>query len=340
MERDYFERLMRNQHISRVARGLLSSDAFPGMIAILSLFIFLGIYEPRFFRTSNLINVLRNSSFLIIVSIGQMLVLTVGGFDLSVGAIIALTSVITALSMIQIAAFLPEQLLVAVVAGVLAGLTIGLVVGLINGLCVSLLKVSPFIVTLGTMLIASGVALFLTSGIPVYGMPETFSPGFGSLRWLGLPISVYITAFIVGTLWAVFNWTKIGRYIYATGGNINAARVSGIHVEKYTVLAYVLCGLFAALTGVMLTARVGSGEANMGAEFIMESITAAVIGGVSLGGGVGRVEFVTMGAIFLSLIANGMNLLRVDSKIQTIVIGIILIIAIFIDGLRKGRLKL
>jgi ribose transport system permease protein len=242
--------------------------------------------------------------------------------------------------MIQLTAFLPQSLLVAVMAGIAVGLLVGLMVGLFNGLCVALLKVPPIIVTLGTMLIASGVAYFITSGIPVYGMPDMFSPDFGALRYFGLPIPIYITAGILGVFWFVLNWTKIGRYIYAIGGNIDAARVSGIRVVKYTIMAYAFCGLFSALTGVLLTSRIGSGEANMGSEFIMESIAAAVIGGVSLGGGAGRIEFVALGGIFLSLIANGMNLLRVDSKLQTIVIGIILIIAIFLDGLRKGRLRI
>lgn len=320
-------------------RSLLELEALPILVAILVLFLFFGLYQPRFFRYGNLINILRNSSDLVIISSGQMLALVIGGFDLSVGAVVALSSITAALSMVGLMAIMPDQVALVIAIGVIAALLAGLVVGLVNGLCVALLKVNPFIVTLGTMSLASGLALYITSGIPIYGMPEAFTPGFGQARWLGLPVSVYLTALIVVAMWWMLKWTKLGRYIYAIGGNIHAARVSGVRVNFYTVIAYALCGLLAALTGVLLTSRVGSGEGTMGGEFIMESIAAAVLGGVSIGGGVGRVQFVTLGAIFMVLVTNGMNLLRVDTKLQTIVVGVILIIAIALDKFRrKSRL--
>jgi ribose transport system permease protein len=158
----------------------------------------------------------------------------------------------------------------------------------------------------------------------------------GQARWLGLPVSVYITTLIVILLWWVMKWTRLGRHIYAIGGNNRAARVSGVRVDLYTIITYTLCGLLAAMTGVLLTARIGSGEGTMGGEFIMESIAAAVLGGVAIGGGVGRAQFVAVGAVFLTLVTNGMNLLRVDSKLQTIVIGVILVIGIALDRFRRG----
>ena len=208
--------------------------------------------------------------------------------------------------------------------------------GLVNGLCVALLKVPPFIVTLGTMSIASGVALYATTGIPIYGMPEAFMSSLGQARWLGLPVAVYITAAVVAALWWVLKWTRLGRHIYAIGGNSHAARVSGVRVNLYTVVTYLLCSILVALTGILLTARLGSGEGTMGGEFIMESIAAAVLGGVAIGERVGRAQLVAVGAIFLTLVTNGMNLLRVDSKLQSIVVGIILVLAIALDRFRRG----
>lgn len=316
--------------------GLGRIEALPILLASLALVLAFGLYEPRFFRQANLINILRNSSFLIIISCGQMLALVVGGFDLSVGAVVALASITSASVMVALDPLLPNQVALVIALGILAALLVGALVGLVNGLCVALLKVPPFIVTLGTMSVASGVALYATTGIPIYGMPKAFMSSLGQARWWGLPVAVYITAGVVAALWWVLKWTRLGRHIYAIGGNEYAARVSGVRVNLYTIFTYVLCSILAALTGVLLTARLGSGEGTMGGEFIMESIAAAVLGGVAIGGGLGRAQYVAVGAVFLTLVTNGMNLLRVDSKLQSIVIGIILVLGIALDRLRRG----
>ena len=149
---------------------------------------------------------------------------------------------------------------------------------------------------------------------------------------------IYLTVVILAILWFVLRWSKLGQYIYAIGGNIDAARVSGIPTTFYLVVTYTMCAFLAAITGVLLTARVGSGEATLGGPLMLESIAAAVIGGVSLRGGVGRIELVALGALFLALVNNGMNLMRVDSKLQTIVIGVVLILAVALDRLRRPDL--
>ena len=316
----------------RILDRVLSFGLLP--ILLVALFLFFGLYEPKFWRTANLINVLRNSSYLMIIASGQMVVLIVGGFDLSVGAVVALTSVAAALSMAELYATMPDAAYTVIVIGLVIGLAVGSMVGVVNGLTVAILKVNPFMVTLGTMSIAFGIALYTTTGVPVYGMPNEFTREFSRLRWFNLPVSIYLTAGILLVLWWVMNWTKLGRYIYAIGGNIHAARVSGIPTLYYIVVTYTICSFLAAVTGVLLTARVGSGEATLGATLMLESIAAAVIGGVSLRGGVGRIELVTLGALFLALVTNGMNLIRVDSKIQTIVIGVVLIVAVGLDRLK------
>lgn len=317
-----------------VRRVFLAFGLLP--LLTIALIATIGLVEPRFFNQLNIFNVLRNSSFLMIAAAGQMLVLIVGGFDLSVGAVAALTSVTTAMTMAALATAMPESTTTVILLGVAAGLACGLVVGLINGLCVALLRVSPFMVTLGTLSIASGVALYMTTGIPVYGMPDQFTKGFGRALFLGLPLPFWIAIAILVVIWIVQRQTKLGRYLYAIGGNVQAARVSGVPVTFYLVTAYVLCSLLAAVTGVLLTARVGSGQATVGTTLMLESIAAAVIGGVSLRGGVGRVEMVALSALFLSIITNGMNLVKIDSKLQPVVMGLVLIISVALE-LRSER---
>lgn len=317
-----------------VRRVFLAFGLLP--LLTIALIAVIGLVEPRFFNQLNIFNVLRNSSFLMIAAAGQMLVLIVGGFDLSVGAVAALTSVTTAMTMAALANTMPESTTTVILLGVAAGLGCGIVVGLVNGLCVALLRVSPFMVTLGTLSIASGVALYMTTGIPVYGMPDQFTKGFGRALFLGLPLPFWIALLILVVIWIIQRQTKLGRYLYAIGGNVQAARVSGVPVTFYLVTAYVLCSLLAAVTGVLLTARVGSGQATVGTTLMLESIAAAVIGGVSLRGGVGRVEMVALSALFLSIITNGMNLVKIDSKLQPVVMGLVLIVSVALE-LRSER---
>lgn len=322
---------------SQIMRRVLVLGLLPFLMIVLC--IVLGFVEPKFLRSANLINVLRNASFLMLIASGQMMVLIIGGFDLSVGAVVALTSVMTALSMNALLVIFPDSLFLVISLGVLAGLVAGAAVGLLNGFVVALMKVNPFMVTLGTLSIASGLALYLTQGVPVYGMPEAFTREFGRLRFFNLPVVIYLTFGILIFIWWVMNNTKFGKYMYAIGSNEHAARVSGVKTNFYIVGTYAACSFMAALTGILLTARVGSGEAGLGSTLMMESIAAAVIGGVSLRGGVGRVEMVALGALFLALVTNAMNLLRVDSKLQTIVIGAVIILAVGIETYQSKRAK-
>ena len=310
-----------------------------GFLPILTLLLVVGIalYEPRFLNRLNIFNLLRNSAFLMIAASGQMLVLIVGGFDLSIGAVAALASVATALSMAALMQAIPDQAALVIMGGVAVGLGCGAVTGLINGLCVAYLRVSPFMVTLGTLSVASGVALYLTTGIPVYGMPDAFTRDFGRAQLLNLPMSFWIALAFVALVWTAQHETKLGRYLYAIGGNLQATRVSGVPVTFYLVTAYVLCSILAAMTGVLLTARVGSGQATIGTTLMLESIAAAVIGGTSLRGGVGRVEMVALAALFLSIVNNGLNLARVDSKLQPVVIGIVLIASVALETWSQRR---
>lgn len=298
----------------------------------------LAVVEPRFLGVFNVLNILRTASVLAVVASGQMLVLIVGGFDLSVGAVVALSSTVGATVMAAVGASGAASPMLGITAGVAAGLGAGLAVGLVNGLCVAVLKLSPFMVTLGTLSVAAGLALLLTNGIPVYGVPDAFVSGFGRALWLGVPSSLVVGCLVLGCLALLQRYTLAGPVLRAIGGNPQAARVSGLAVRGWTIAAYMACSGLAALTGLLLTARIGSGQASLGGmTMTLESIATAVIAGVSLRGGAGRVEMVALGAVFLTVISNAMNLSRVDSKVQLVILGMILIAAVAIDELGKRR---
>jgi len=290
--------------------------------------------SDKFLTGSNLMSVVRQSVYLTLVSLGQMLALLTGGFDLSVGTIMALTSVMGALAMVQVYAWFPETLWLVMLLGSLGGIAAGTLVGVVNGIGVAVFKVSPFMMTLGVASIGFGIALYQTSGTPVYGMPQDFGEIFYYRTWLDVPIPVYVAALTALALAVVLYRTPLGRYFYAVGGNIKAAKLSGIQTGKVLFLTYVLCALMASIAGMLLTARMDTGEANIGASMPLESIAACVIAGVSLRGGVGRLENVVLGALFIGLVQNGMNLARIESYLQTVVLGVLLILAVAVDQVR------
>lgn len=313
-------------------RRLMLRDAGVLPVLFAALVIVLSVMQPRFLAGENVINVLRDSSFLAIVAAGQMLVLIVGGFDLSVGAVIALSSVISSSAMASFTKSSPD---LAIALGVLAGLGCGMAVGLLNAFCVAILRIPPFMATLATMSLADGTSLLLTNGIPVYGMPAFYVQGVGRAIIFGLPVALYFAVAVAAALWFVLNMTRTGRYIYAAGGNLQAAVVSGINTRAVLTLAYVLSSVFAALTGLLLTAEIGSGQATTGENLMLESIAAAVLAGVSLRGGIGRIELVVLGAVFLLTLTNAMDLMRVDTRYQLIILGLVLAASISIETLAR-----
>jgi len=302
-------------------------------LVVLALIIFTALSD-NFLTMRNLTNVVRQSVYLMIVSLGQMLALLTGGFDLSVGTILALTSVVGAMAMAATYAALPEMPMLAIAVGAAVGIAAGTAVGLCNGIGVSVFGVSPFIMTLGMSSVGFGIALYLTSGMPVYGMPVEFGDIFGFGVLLGIPVPIWVAAVLVLVTYIVLNWTPLGRYFYAVGGNPKAAELSGVNTRKTLFITYVLVGLLASIGGMLLTARLDTGEANIGASMPLESIAACVIAGVSLRGGLGRVENVVLGALFIVLVQNGMNLARIESYLQVVVLGALLILAVIADQIR------
>ncbi|MDB6180445.1 ABC transporter permease [Paracoccus fistulariae] len=290
--------------------------------------------SENFLTAKNLMNVLRQSVYLTIVSMGQMLALLTGGFDLSVGTTLAVTSVVGALTMAATYAAMPEAAGLAIAIGCLAGIAAGTLIGLCNGIGVAFFGVSPFMMSLGMTSVGFGIALFLTGGVPVYGMPQAFGDIFGFGTWLGVPTPIYVAGLIALLLYVVLYRTPFGRYFYAVGGNAKAAALSGINTRATLFWTYVLCAALAAVAGMLLTARLDTGEANIGSSMPLQSIAACVIAGVSLRGGVGRLESVILGALFIGLVENGMNLARIESYLQTVVLGALLILAVIADQIR------
>jgi ribose transport system permease protein len=297
--------------------------------------IVFALLSDNFLTGRNLSNVARQSTYLIIVAVGQMLALLTGGFDLSVGTILAVTSVVGAMAMAAVHVAYPDMAWLTIMVGLLAGFGAGLSIGVVNGIGIAALGVSPFIMTLGIASAGFGIALYLTGGVPVYGLPPAFGSTFGFGKLLGIPVPIYVAAAVVAVMGVVLYRTKLGRYWYAVGGNQNAARLSGVDTRLHLFLAYVFCGGLAALAGLLLTARLETGEANIGATLALESIAACAIGGVSLRGGVGRLGNVVLGAIFINLMTNGMNLARIESYLQTVVVGVLLILAVVTDQVRQ-----
>jgi len=222
--------------------------------------------------------------------------------------------------------------------GCLAGLAAAMLMGVINGAGVAIFGVSPFIMTLGMQSVGFGIALFLTAGVPVSNLPDALGDTFGFGVLLGVPVPILMMLSILAVMFVLLNYSAWGRHLYAVGSNPKAALLSGIEVKPILISAYVLCALIAGISGLLLTARTASGDANLGGSMALESIAACVIGGVSLRGGIGRLENVVLGAIFIGLVQNGMNLAQIGSYLQIVVLGMLLIVAVVFDRIRQKRL--
>lgn len=292
------------------------------------------LMSQAFLTTQNLLNVGRQSVYLILVSMGQMLVLISGGFDLSVGMVIALSSVVSAMTMVALMPMFPDAVWLVIALGACAGFAVAGVIGLLNGVGVAIFGVSPFIMTLGVASAGAGLALFLTGGVPVSNLPFIFGDTFGFGRVWNIPVPVLIAIVVIFLMWIYMAHMRNGAQIYAVGGNIKAANLSGIDTRRTLIRVYVMCALMAGLTGLLLTARVETGDANMGSSMALESIAACVIAGVSLRGGIGRVENVVLGGFFIILVQNGMNLAQISSYMQMVVLGLLLILAVVFDQMR------
>ena len=327
---NYFVKLKKFLSVSFIKTGIL-----PWFLGVA--LITFSLASDNFLTTQNILGVARHSTDLILVAMAQMIVMLTAGLDFSVGVILAMTSVVASMTMVALWSGYGSGW-EAIFIGCLAGILVGACIGLVNGLGVAFLRVPPFIMTLGMSSIIFGLALTITGGIPIYGVPETFANIFGYGAFLGVSLSIWITLAFIILVYIFLNMTKMGRYFYAIGGNVRAAELSGINIRVYIVSAYVFSAIITSIAALLITARLETGEPNVGANFPLLSIAACAIGGVSLLGGVGRVQNVVLGAFFIILIQNGMNLMRVGSYLQMVVIGGLLIVAISAEYFRQQML--
>lgn len=292
------------------------------LLSLICICIILSVTTPNFFSAQNLLIVLRQVSINGILAIGVTFVIIAGGIDLSLGSVIALTGVVAA-------SFAHPETFPLIVPLLLALLT-GVIVGTVNGLTITLGKVAPFIVTLGMMTIARGLALVFSNGRPVTNLSPSFNfIGGGDL--LGIPVPILLFALIIGVAIIILNKTRLGRYIYAVGGNETAARASGIRVNRVKLFAYIICSTLAALAGIVLASRITTGQPNAGIAYELDAIAAVVIGGTSLLGGKGSITGTVIGVLIIGVINNGLDLLNVSSYYQQIIKGIIIIGAALLD---------
>ncbi len=289
---------------------------------------------PNFLKRDNLLNIANQIAVIAIVAIGMTMVIITGGIDLSVGSLIALSAVLTALFIRNFAGAQQAGVWGMALACGAAILICG-AVGAFSGGMVTLFQVPPFIVTLAMMLVASGLAYLLTHGQSVYQVPDSFV-WLGRGVNLGIPNAVLLMLALYGLAHVVMSRTVLGRYLYAVGGNRVAARYSGVPVRRVLLVSYILSGLFAGLGGVVLASQLKSGSPTFGQMYELYVIAAVVVGGASLNGGKGRIFGTLIGAFTIAVIQNGMNLTNVESYTQKVVLGLVILGAVLVDTLR-GR---
>lgn len=309
---------------SRV-RGLGKVGIF---VAFILICLVLALTTPRFLTVPNLLIIVTQVSINALLAFGVTFVIITGGIDLSLGSIVAVTGVV--------AASFAHPDTYPVVVPVLAGLATGVLFGAFNGFVITRSHVPPFIVTLGTMTIGRGLALILSKGRPISNLSDSFNfIGGGQLVGIPMPILILLVAFAVCSV--VLRKTVLGRYVYAVGGNEQAARASGIGTDNVKLVVYTISGGLAALAGIVLTSRITTGQPNAGAGFELDAIAAAIIGGTSTSGGSGTIAGTLIGALLIGVISNGLDLLNVSSYYQQVVMGVIIVGAVVLDSLSKKQ---
>jgi ribose transport system permease protein len=300
---------------------------FIAIVILSSIFIY--AFPDSFATMDTLLNMERVAGIMLVVAIGQSFALIVGGFDISVGSTIGLVSVVCALLMKR-----GINVSEAVGLSVLAGST----VGLINGVGISILGVTPFVMTLGMLTAVRGLADQVVHGRIITGFPRDFAL-YGRASWWGVPSAACIAAVALLIAWFILQRTRAGLYIFSIGGSRETTRVTGVFVELYEILAYTLCGTMAGVSGVMLTSRVSVAQGTLGQGYELLSIATAVIGGVLIGGGVGRLTGVVLGVILITVLNTGLDIAGINPFVQQIVTGLVLISAVLLSKARALSLR-
>lgn len=302
------------------------------LIALLVLCLVISLLSDKFLTVANGWNVLRQISVNICISVGMTLVVLTAGIDLSVGSVLALCGAITA-GLLKAGIELPDQNLYigfTLFGACLIGILAGAALGFFNGWAITTFKVPPFVATLAMLTVGRGLTMLWTGGFPISNLGASFAK-LGTGWFIGVPVPVWISFLVVLLAIFISNKTPLGRYIYAIGGNENAARLSGIHINKVKITVYSLAGALAALGGLMMTARLDSAQPNAGTGYELDAIAAVVIGGTSLSGGRGTILGTVLGAIIIGVLNNGLVLLNVSPFWQQVVKGLVILLAVIID---------
>ncbi|MDF2547839.1 ribose ABC transporter permease [Anaerosolibacter sp.] len=298
---------------------------YKSVIGLLAFSIIISFVSPQFLTFSNILNVFRQTSINSIIAAGMTFVILTGGIDLSVGSVLAFAGAICA-SLIASGMNAFFAIAIALMVGTLAGA--------ISGIIISRGKVQPFIATLVSMTVLRGATLVFTDGRPITLVSgenaERFST-IGNGYFLGIPVPIYITLIVFVAAYYILRQTRLGRYVYALGGNEEATKLSGISVAKIKVIVYALSGLCAALAGVIITSRLASAQPNAGSGYELDAIAAVVLGGTSLSGGMGSIFGTVTGALIIGVLNNALNILNVSSYYQMIVKGAVILIAVLLD---------
>ncbi|MCR9910667.1 ribose ABC transporter permease [Vibrio campbellii] len=299
------------------------------LIALIFLIAVVSFLNPNFFTVDNILNILRQTSVNAIIAVGMTLVILTAGIDLSVGSVLALCGAFAA-SMIA----LEVPVLIAVPTALFAGAALGA----ISGIIIAKGKVQAFIATLVTMTLLRGVTMVYTDGRPIStGFTDTADAfaWFGTGYALGIPVPVWLMVIVFAAAWYLLNHTRFGRYVYALGGNESATRLSGINVDRVKIGVYAICGMLAALAGIIVTSRLSSAQPTAGMGYELDAIAAVVLGGTSLMGGKGRIMGTLIGALIIGFLNNALNLLDVSSYYQMIAKAVVILLAVLVDNKNK-----
>lgn len=296
------------------------------LFALVAIWVVTAIFNPRFFSSYNLQLLSRQIAVFGLIAIGETFVILTGGIDLSPGSVIVLASVL-------VASFISSGL--GVPLAIILTLLIAVMIGIWHGIFVTKFRVPPFIITLGTFAMGRGLATVITRGQPILNLPDSFSFIWHGMIFKILPFPVLVLIIVSVSSILLLGKMIYGRYIYAVGGNITAARLSGINVDKTRILVYVLSAVMAGIVGILIASRLGQGNPNVGVTYEMYAIAASVIGGTSLFGGVGTVIGALIGAGILTAVWNSLILLQVSSYWHQVILGIIIVIAVTVDVLRE-----
>ena len=308
-------------------KAIVKAKEFSIFVILIVLSVIIQINNPIFFTFSNLTDILRNTSYTLIIATGMTFVLIAKGLDLSVGSVFALCGLISAVLM---------KNGVPALLSVLVGLIAGAGFGCINAFCIVKLRIPAMIATLGSMYMARGLVLVMTKGQSVYPLADSFI-NFGKGSVLGIPNVVILSLVLAVIAHFVLSRTTYGRKVYAIGGNSDTARYAGINVELITASVYVICGVMAALSGIMTAARMESGQPSVGDGTEMTVITAVIIGGTSLNGGAGTILGTVLGALLMNVLSSGMNLVGVSAYWQKFVMGLVIILAVAFDQYQRSK---